>query len=91
VSGSVVCWGYNAYGNIGDGTTATKTTSTAVLGLTDAMSLSVGGYHNCALKTDISLACWGLNNSGQLGGTTTIDISNIPLPTPVLGGPVYWK
>jgi alpha-tubulin suppressor-like RCC1 family protein len=90
-NGSVTCWGGNSYGNLGDGTTTTRTTSTAVLGLTDAVSLSVGGHHNCALKTDNSVVCWGLNNSGQLGGSTTIDISNIPLPTPVLGGSVYWK
>jgi alpha-tubulin suppressor-like RCC1 family protein len=92
-NGSVVCWGSNFYGSIGDGTTTPtiRTASTAVLGLTDAVSLSVGGYHNCALKTDKSIVCWGLNNTGQLGGGTTIDISNMPLPTPVLGGSVYWK
>jgi len=81
--GSARCWGYNGYGQIGDGTTTTpKTTPTAVSGLGSGVSLMVAGYyHTCAIKTDGSAWCWGFNNSGQLGDGTTINRST---PTAVL-------
>ena len=37
------------------------------LGSSDWASVSVGGDHTCALKTDGSAYCWGSNQYGQLG------------------------
>jgi alpha-tubulin suppressor-like RCC1 family protein len=35
-------------------------------------SISVGGYHSCALMFSGQLKCWGTNTFGQLGlGSTT--------------------
>jgi alpha-tubulin suppressor-like RCC1 family protein len=71
-NGSVVCWGKNDSGQLGDGTYDDKTTTVAVTGLTDAVSLSAGGLHTCALKTNKTVVCWGANNYGQLGDGTTV-------------------
>jgi alpha-tubulin suppressor-like RCC1 family protein len=78
---SVVCWGYNGYGQIGDGTTANRSSPVVVLGLTDAVDIVAGGNHTCARRNTGAMVCWGYNGYGQIGdGTTT----NRPLPTTVL-------
>ncbi len=41
------------------------------LGSSDWASVSVGGEHTCALKTDGSAYCWGSNQFGQLGVSHT--------------------
>jgi len=71
--GTLWCWGYNPYGQLGDGTTVNKNTP-AQLGVdTTWTELYPGAYHNCAGKSDHSLWCWGYNKYGQLGDGTTAD------------------
>jgi alpha-tubulin suppressor-like RCC1 family protein len=73
-SHAVKCWGYNHYGQIGDGTTTTRITPVAVSGLSSGVvALAAGSYHNCALKGGGGLWCWGRNYFGQLGDRTTTD------------------
>jgi alpha-tubulin suppressor-like RCC1 family protein len=78
-SGTVLCWGDNSRGQLGDGTITSRTATTAVTGLTDATAISAGYSHNCALKRNGSVVCWGSNYSGQLGDGTLADKT-----TPVL-------
>jgi alpha-tubulin suppressor-like RCC1 family protein len=72
-NGTVLCWGSNQYGQLGDGTTTTRTITAAVTGLTDAVALSTSLYNTCALKAGGSVVCWGWNTFGQLGDGTQID------------------
>ena len=83
-SGGIVdCWGYNQYGELGDGTTITRSAPTRVSGATTFTSVTTGGYHSCALTGAGAAYCWGLNTNGQLGdGSTT----NRSTPTAVTGG-----
>jgi alpha-tubulin suppressor-like RCC1 family protein len=71
---TVVCWGYNGNGQLGDGTTDDRFTPVGVSGITNATSISLGGSHSCALLTDATVVCWGYNGNGQLGDGTTDDI-----------------
>jgi len=69
-------FGYNFYGQLGDGTTADKTTPTKITGGSLAGkfidTIAHGENHTYALCTDGSLHAWGLNSSYQLGnGSTT--------------------
>ena len=65
--GSVVCWGYNDNGQIGDGTTSDRhtPTQTASLGTgRTAVAISTGTRATCAVLDDDSVAYWD-NNYGR--------------------------
>lgn len=73
VRGGVVrCFGANADGQLGNGSTDDSWSPVQVPGLTRAATVTAGVGHTCALLTDKSLDCWGANVQGQVGdGTTT--------------------
>ena len=66
-SGQVKCWGQNTYGQLGDGTTANRTTPVFVSDISTATSISTGYSHSCAVLSDSRVKCWGDNAYGQLG------------------------
>lgn len=74
------CWGDNADGQIGDGTTMRRLVPTAVFGGSEAGLAGVGQGHACAVLGG-SLHCWGRNDFGQLGlGTVSSDDELSPRP-----------
>ncbi|TXH30411.1 MAG: hypothetical protein E6Q91_05285 [Actinobacteria bacterium] len=85
-AGDPYCWGYNVYGQLGDGTTANSPKPVAVqrsgvLAGKTIQSFSPGGAHTCALA-DGKPYCWGLNVSGQVGdGTTTNRLTPVAVDT----------
>ena len=80
------CWGKNSSGQIGDGSTAVRTTPVLVAiptGETGWVALNAGYQHTCGVTIRRTAYCWGDNTYGQLGdGTTTSQLS----PTLVHGG-----
>jgi len=71
--GTLWSWGYNTtYGNLGDGTTISKSSPVQVGALTNWSMVSAGNLTSAAIKTDGTLWTWGANGSGSLGlGNTT--------------------
>lgn len=57
--GRVVCWGDNARGQLGDGTTTDRDRPVSVRGLSDVTQLAAGAVHTCVLLADGTVRCWG--------------------------------
>jgi alpha-tubulin suppressor-like RCC1 family protein len=69
---SLKCWGYNNYGQLGQGNvTGSSVPLNVDLGSASvprrATKIAVGLYHACASLDNGDLKCWGWNNYGQLG------------------------
>jgi alpha-tubulin suppressor-like RCC1 family protein len=79
-TGAAYCWGINSSGQLGDGTTTTRTTPTAVGGSIVFAKISTGNAHVCGLTAAGLAYCWGLNSSGQVGDGSQFGKPN---PTPV--------
>lgn len=77
-AGIVYCWGYNNYGEPGNGGTSHVTTPTAVVGGITFASVNMQSYSACGLSTTGIAYCWGYNNFGQLGVNSTAN-SNVPM------------
>ena len=53
---------------LGDGTTISKLSPTAISGLSlGVLVVSLGSYHSCAIDAARVLYCWGKNTNGQVG------------------------
>jgi hypothetical protein len=80
--GSAWGWGYNYYGETGDGTSGpsndkrsspvqVKDPSDPSTYLTSVVAVAAGGQHSLALKQDGSVWAWGSNSHGQAGDGTS--------------------
>jgi alpha-tubulin suppressor-like RCC1 family protein len=76
--GTVWCWGYNDYGQVGDNSMTQRNVPVQVSGLTNVAHVQAGDFLTCAIKQDETAWCWGANDAGQLG-----DGSNTERHTPV--------
>lgn len=86
--GSIKCWGYNGYGQLGIGHTSNIGISASHLGENlqtvdlgagnTATQVISGGYHTCAILSDGDLVCWGYNGYGQLGVGDTLSRGDGP-------------
>lgn len=70
--GTVLAWGSNQYGQLGDDTNSNKSTPIVVPGVAGIVAVSGNEYHSLALKSDGTMLAWGLNGFGQLGDGTQV-------------------
>ena len=97
--GTVWCWGFNAYGELGDGSTNDSWTPVqtglgATPPLTNVVQLGGRPYFTLAAKGDGTIWAWGMNQYGQMGNGTVNALSGPQVTVPVLvsnsqpGGPI---
>jgi alpha-tubulin suppressor-like RCC1 family protein len=78
--GTIKCWGPNAGGQLGNGSTTLAKDPVQVAGISNAKQVAAGQNFACALLDDGTVKCWGENGWGQTGNGTWY--------TPGLGGAV---
>jgi alpha-tubulin suppressor-like RCC1 family protein len=87
--GSVKCWGYDSFGQLGNGAFGPPSptpAATAPLSQTfgvGAVEITTGRFHTCARLSDGLVDCWGSNFFGQLGSGTT-NIVNVPIRSNII-------
>jgi alpha-tubulin suppressor-like RCC1 family protein len=81
-NGTVVAWGENDHGELGDGTATTMGADVPVVvrGLSAVTAISAGGNHNLALLANGAVKAWGSNDHGQLGTDSTDPSSDVVVP-----------
>src|SRR5579884_3346311 len=86
--GTVWAWGDNGTGQLGDGTTVSRTSPVQVSGgMVHATVAAAGSYFSLALKDDGTVWAWGDNLAGQLGnGCQTTHCANASRPVQVASG-----
>lgn len=71
--GTVLAWGLNSNGQLGDGTTVDRRTPVPVPGLTGVVSVAAGDNYTLALTVSGEVYAWGDNDHAQLGDGSTLD------------------
>jgi alpha-tubulin suppressor-like RCC1 family protein len=76
--GTVLCWGDNQVGGLGNGTDVEAHQPVKVSGLSGVTAITAGFFHTCALRQDGTVWCWGENDTGSLGDGTLTN-RNVPV------------
>jgi alpha-tubulin suppressor-like RCC1 family protein len=76
--GTLWTWGYNGYGQLGDGTGLSRLSPVQIGTDTNWASVAAGYGHTVAVRTDGTLWTWGWNDDGQLGNGTSSGITYSP-------------
>ena len=73
-NGTVVCWGDDTVGALGNGSTLGSgqipqyvVTDDDGTWLTDVVEVAPVNFNSCARRSDHTVYCWGYNNTGELG------------------------
>jgi alpha-tubulin suppressor-like RCC1 family protein len=99
---TVVCWGANGSGQLGNGTTTTAMTPVAASGMVSAYDIGTGTLHTCARTDDGShfASCWGDNAYGEMGNGASgpaqlqpgqVVVDAVPNPLQLVVGVTGWR
>src|SRR5208283_256083 len=94
-TGTLWAWGYNGYGELGNGTTTNSYTPVQVNNLVNVIAVAGGYEHSLAVQSGGTVWAWGYNGYGELGnGTTTgsyapVQVNNLSGVTAVASGFYY--
>jgi alpha-tubulin suppressor-like RCC1 family protein len=66
-NGTVMSWGANSEGQLGNGKTTNSNVPVAIKGLSGVTAIAAGGEHSLALLSNGTVMSWGSNGNSQLG------------------------
>jgi alpha-tubulin suppressor-like RCC1 family protein len=84
----LMAWGYNNYGQLGDGTFISRSSPTQAGTDVNWQTVATGYFHNLGKKTNGTLWAWGINGDGQMGNGS--NASSVSAPTQV-GTDTNWQ
>jgi len=88
-AGAAYCWGWNAYGQLGNPSIAANSSVPEAVTAPRATTISSGNSHSCMVRGGLAY-CWGSNTNGELGNNSTTQ-SNIPVAVTTTGTPMAGK
>ena len=80
--GTALAWGYNGYGELGDGSRTQISYTPVAVDLpagTQVAAVAAGDFHSLAVTSDGGVLAWGANNDGQLGDGSSTTFSTTPV------------
>lgn len=80
--GTIKCWGLNYHGQLGDGTTTSRSTPVRVREISNAADVSAAYSHTCALLSNGTIECWGFGTDKTL----PVQVSEIANATAISAG-----
>ena len=82
VGGATYCWGFNSFGQLGDGTTETRLTPTRIANDPGFADVKATGSTTCGrVAADGRVMCWGYGLDGEIGNGLE---NNARVPTQVV-------
>jgi alpha-tubulin suppressor-like RCC1 family protein len=66
-NGKLYCWGYDNFGQIGDGASTGATSPRRIGSFEDWANVSASYRHTCGVRKNGKLYCWGRDTFGQIG------------------------
>ena len=90
-SGDAFCWGWNGWGELGDGTVNGGVGPSRPMLVSGGLSfelVSAGDQHTCGVITGGDVYCWGRNDRGQIGNGTSDTLPHTA-PQLVSGGHTF--
>lgn len=82
--GSLWTWGFNALGQLGDGTTRSSPVPKRI-NIPPVVSVAAGGNNGVAVLADGAVRVWGGNDSSTMANGQNVQGSTNPSPVPVAG------
>jgi hypothetical protein len=83
--GTVWAWGFNQYGQLGNGSNTNSYAPVQVSGLVHVIAAAAGDHYSLGLKADGTVWAWGRNTEGELGNGTNAE-TNLPVWVQGLSG-----
>jgi alpha-tubulin suppressor-like RCC1 family protein len=74
-NGELWTWGVNNFGQLGDGTTITRSSPVKIGNQSDWTDVATSGHHTLAIRSG-ALYAWGSGSSGNLGNNSTSSVSS---------------
>ena len=89
-AGEIFCWGGNARGQLGNGSSADSPSPVQVASTETFVEVNVQNNVSCGRTAAGVLLCWGRNDRGELGSPTSetclgAACSTTPIPVPIPG------